>query len=277
MLIGRHLSINEINKALDINANIIQIFLGSPRTIQPHKKTIEELNKIKIYLKENKIKNVIHGSYTINLANPIKSFEHIQGINTLVADLNASVILKSLGVIIHMGKNVKKINITNDEALQNYIKGIQTTLEKSDKKSKIILETGASQGTEICSNIEGLKNIFDGLTNEEKKRIGFCIDTCHIWASGYDISNKQKVKDFFKKFDELIGIKYISCIHLNNSKNQLNSHVDRHEMLKTGLIPLEGIDAFIKYSKKLKIPLVLETPLLDYEITKLEIEYVKNL
>jgi len=108
--------------------------------------------------------------------------------------------------------------------------------------------------------LETLSLIYQSLSLKERKHIKFCIDTCHIWASGYDISNPSKVKIYFDSFDKLIGKDKIVCIHFNDSKTPLNSHVDRHADIGYGYIPIQGLKAVIQYAYKHQIPVILETP-----------------
>jgi deoxyribonuclease-4 len=205
---------------------------------------------------------VVHGSYTINLSHPSNSPKYKASLKSLIQDLDSSVIIgeRCLGVIIHMGKNIPDNKISNRQALDNYIYGIKQAL-KETQNSTIILETGASQGNEVGSSIDGLTYIYWSFDEKERERIMFCIDTCHIWATGYDISNSSGVKNFFKEFDEKIGIEKISVIHFNDSKTGLNSHVDRHADLGYGHISDTGLRQVAKFAKKHKIPLVMETPL----------------
>uniref|UniRef100_A0A6C0LR63 Xylose isomerase-like TIM barrel domain-containing protein n=1 Tax=viral metagenome TaxID=1070528 RepID=A0A6C0LR63_9ZZZZ len=226
-------------------------------------KSISDLKKFREELDRNKMKLVIHGSYTINLCHPTNSKSFLTSIKSLVQDLNASSIIgeRCLGVIIHMGKNIKKNGITDAEAISNYIYGLKETIMMSPKETTIILETGASQGTEVGSKLEDLSKIFWRLNEDEQLRVKFCIDTCHIYATGYDISTISNVKDFFDRFDNLIGINKIACIHYNDSKVKLGSHIDRHADIGFGFIPEIGLKEVAKIANKYKIPLIMETPL----------------
>ena len=125
----------------------------------------------------------------------------------------------------------------------------------------IILETGAGVGLEVGTQINKLAWIFHQLKKSEQSRIKFCIDTCHIWAAGSDISNKTLVRKFFSEFDELIGIDNIICIHFNNSVGGLGSKTDRHADLLYGSINPAGLEAIAKFAYLHKIPLIMETPL----------------
>lgn len=266
--IGRSISISHgfisaPSYAKSIGCQIFQIFLGAPMRVQNKKKNEKDLIKFGKELVKQKIKMVIHGSYTINLAHPVDSDKYQKSVKALVQDLNSSSLIgpECLGVIIHMGKNVAENNISDEEAMDNYVTGLEEALKVTPVDTTIILETGASQGHEIASQIDGLAEIYNKLKKSSRKRVYFCVDTCHIWASGYDISSRVGIKNFFKEFDENIGIDKIICMHFNDSKTDLNSHVDRHEDLGYGFIKEKGLKIFAQYSKKYDIPIIMETPL----------------
>lgn len=269
MRIGRHISISDgivttPDFANSMEYSIYQIFLGTPRQVLSKPRTDEELIKLGKKLKKLKINIVIHGSYTINLCQPKNSAKFQVSLKSLIQDLNATQLIgssKCLGVIIHMGKNIKENKISDEQAIKNYVIGLKKALMATDPNTRIILETGASQGTEIASKIDGLSDIYWKLTKKERARIYFCIDTCHIWATGYDISNKKGVKKFFDEFEEKIGIDKIICIHFNDSKTDLGSCVDRHADIALGKIGGRGLRAVAKFAQKNDIPIVMETPL----------------
>jgi deoxyribonuclease-4 len=266
--IGRHINaswnfLSAPEDAKQMGCDIIQIFLGNPQQVRNKSKSEKLLSEFSQQLAFNKLKLVIHGNYTINLCHPIDSAKFDSSIATLVKDLNMSAIIgkRCLGVIIHMGKNIKENNISDLAAIENYITGLNVALAQTDKTTTIILETGAGQGNEVGTNLNTLATIYWSLDESERKRIKFCIDTCHIWAAGYDISNKGKVAMFFKMFEKIMGLDKIACFHYNDSKTDINSHVDRHADIGYGKIPAEGLAAVAKYAFKHRIPLILETPL----------------
>ena len=266
--IGRHISIggnftNIPTIAKKMGYDIFQIFLAAPQQVFTKSKSQDDLTKFGQELVKYDIKMVIHGNYTINLCHPAKSKKYVSSMRSLVQDLMSSYHIGPycLGVIIHMGKNISANNLSIDEAIDNYVYGIQDALEKTPKETTIILETGASQGSEVASRLNGLAEIYWKLRDKDRTRIQFCIDTCHIWASGYNISNSTGVKQFFKKFEDKIGIEKIICIHFNDSKTNLDSHVDRHADLGYGFIKSEGLRQVALFAKKHDIPLIMETPL----------------
>jgi deoxyribonuclease IV len=268
MMIGRHLGLSQGLAATprmskSIGYDIFQIFLGVPQQVISKPKSTKEIKDLAKALNETDQLMVIHASYTINLCHPPDSSKAITSVKSLVQDLKASELLgeRCLGVIIHMGKNIPANGLDEDQALSNYRKGLRAALRSSPPETTIILETGAGQGSEVGTEIEGLAKIYHGLSEEHQSRITFCIDTCHIWAAGYDISSTKGVKSYFDEFDQAIGIDKISCIHFNNSKTPCGSCVDRHDDLNYGLIDPKGLRAVARFACENKIPLVMETPL----------------
>ena len=285
LYIGRHINtITDFTTApifgKKLGCNIIQIFLGDPQQAFTKAKSKADLLTFKSNLEKTNIRVVIHGAYSINLCRSPNTSRYRTSLKSLVSDLNSSEIIGSncLGVIIHMGKNISDDQISNTIAVKNYTRGLSEALKLSPASTYIILETGAGVGTEVGSDIETLAHIYHGLNPSEQSRIKFCIDTCHIWARGYDISDEPHVKKFFSKFDKLIGISKIALIHFNNSKTPIGSRVDRHADLAYGLISLKGLEAIAKFAYKHFIPLIMETPLTSIDpVNNKEITYESEL
>lgn len=266
--VGRHVGIAyNLSKipayAKSLGYNIFQIFLGVPRRLLAKPRGENELIELAKALKKNSMKMVVHGKYNINLSQPEESPLFTSSIKALVQDLNSVSIIgkRCLGVVVHMGKNIPMHNETTAQALDNYVKGLKMALSQSPKDTIIILETGSSQGNEVGSKIDGLRIIYTGLTPSEQRRVMFCIDTCHIWVTGYDISTPVAVKNFFDEFNDKIGINRIACIHFNDSKIVLGGKVDRHADLGYGFIGEAGLKAIARFGQINKIPLITETPL----------------
>ena len=137
----------------------------------------------------------------------------------------------------------------------------------------ILLETMAGKGSEVGSKLEEIKRIID-LVND-KEHIGVCLDTCHLSDAGYDLSDFNK---FLDDFDKIIGIERIHCVHVNDSKNELDSHKDRHENIGFGNIGFDTLLGVIYNERLENIPKILETPYVDKEFAayKYEIEMIKN-
>lgn len=267
--IGRHINISggfltAPAFAEEIGCEFIQIFLGNPQQMISPVKPNSDLIAFGTELKIHHLKAVIHGHYTINLARNPANPKLIKSIKSLVNDIKSAHIIgkRCIGVIIHMGKNMPDEGISTEQSIQNYINGLQQAIAQTkDIDTPIILETGAGTGNEIGSDLNDLHKIYSGLNTEQKQRIKFCIDTCHIWSAGYNIGTENGVKAFFKVFDQKFSIKNIACIHLNNSQNDLGAHVDRHADLSYGKIPQIGMKKFVQIAFKHRIPIIMETPL----------------
>ena len=130
----------------------------------------------------------------------------------------------------------------------------------------------AGKGSEIGSNFKEIKKIITGVKN--KDRIGVCMDTCHMNDAGYDVSNFDQLLDYF---DDIVGLDYVKCIHVNDSKNEKNSHKDRHENIGCGTIGFDNLINIIYNPRLESIPKILETPYVEKKAPyKYEIEMIKN-
>ncbi len=277
LIIGSHVSFNKndqlmasVKEAISYNSTTFMFYTGAPQNTNRSPiddfKTVEAMD----LMKENNIdiKNVIiHAPYIINLANP-KNLDF--GIIFLKEELERASKLGVSYLVLHPGSHV---GLGVEEGIKNIIFGLNQVLEKYHGNTMILLETMAGKGTEVGRNFEEIKSILDGTKFPNK--IGVCLDTCHLNDAGYDISNFEKL---LEEFDKVIGIDKIHCVHVNDSKNEKNSHKDRHENIGFGTI---GFDSLLKviYHEKLKdIPKILETPYIDGDFPpyKQEIEMIRN-
>ena len=271
---GAHLSIkNGITSALDeiveVGGNLIQIFISNPMSTKTSfnkdKYNEKTFKQIRNKLESSDTKLVIHLPYVINLAkplmpDPIKSW----WIDMILQHLIISEGIGSIGCVVHVGKYLK---LTETEGLDNMYESLKIVvdyLKNHQFNTHIILETAAGQGTELITtsnnSLEEFANFYNRFSEEDKSHIRICVDTCHIFAAGYDIREKAQVKKFFDEFNELIGLEYMDLIHLNDSEKGCGSCVDRHANLGKGLIGSEGLRHFIRYGMYYHIPMVLETP-----------------
>jgi deoxyribonuclease-4 len=241
--------------------NFFQFFLGPPDIFSLPSRNIskEDLEEFKRLVQQWDLTCVVHGSYAINLAQPQGSPKRVRSLKMLADQLRMADLIgpRCLGVIIHLGKNVSHLPVK--QAVQNFVQGIVQILE--DAPGTLILETGASQGNEIGSRLDQLFLIDRGIPAKYRPRMGYCVDTCHIWSSGYPISTSKEVLQYLQEFDHYIGLKRILCIHLNDCAVPLNAHLDRHADLGFGQIGREGIASFLQFSMQNNIPVILETPL----------------
>ncbi|PIU88252.1 deoxyribonuclease IV [archaeon CG06_land_8_20_14_3_00_37_11] len=257
MLLGAHESTSGgYYKALEMGksdgCDCVQIFTQSPRMWKGRSINENESVQWKIKSEEFNIKpNCSHAIYLLNLAHEDEA-QRIKSINNLIKEFERCEKLGLKGVVLHPGSNKdkKKGLILISESVNtifNKIKGF---------RAKLFLEITAGHGNNLCSTFEELhkviKNIYDN------KRVGVCFDTCHAYSAGYDLANEyDKV---FKNFDKIIGLKRLECFHLNDSKNILNSHIDRHEHIGKGNIGLKFFEKLVNDKRFKNIPGYLETP-----------------
>lgn len=263
MILGSHVNygaeglLGSARQAISYGATSFMFYTGAPQnTIRKpiNKDLVMEAHKL---LKENNIdtKNVVcHAPYIINLANKAKKEAWDFSINFLKQELKRCEELGVSSIVVHPGSAVSH---PKEEALKNISEALNSVLDDNTRVT-ILLETMAGKGTECGSSMEEIKTILDGVIYQN--RMGVCLDTCHLNDSGIDINDFDAYLD---KFDKVIGLKKVGCIHINDSLNPLGSHKDRHANIGYGTI---GFDTLINviYNPKLKeIPKILETPYIE--------------
>lgn len=195
-----------------------------------------------------------HDSYLINLGHPTE-----EGIEKSRASfLDEMRRCEQLGLKMlnfHPGSSLKEIS--TEECLSRIAVSINLTLEKTNGVCAVI-ENTAGQGSNVGNTFEELAFIIDRV--EDKTRVGVCIDTCHAMAAGYDLAVEDGVSKMLSRFDEVVGLKYLKAMHLNDSKKGVGSHVDRHEGIGLGEIGISAFKALMQDARLENIPMILETP-----------------
>lgn len=270
---GKKMMLGSVEEALSYGANTFMIYTGAPQNTRRRK--IEEL-KIPEALELMKAHNidvnniVIHAPYIMNLANP--SLEKRQfAIDFLTSEIERSAAMEATQIVLHPGSAV---GLDREEAIRWIGEGLNKVIANTkDLKVKIALETMAGKGNEVGRTFEELKAIIDLV--DAKTRVSVCFDTCHTHDSGYDI--KENFKGVLEEFDKVVGKKYLSVFHINDSKNIKGARKDRHENLGFGEIGFKALVDII-YDEEFKaIPKILETPYIgDNPPYKEEIEMIKN-
>lgn len=273
MIIGHNIFtkygfVSTVDYAHKTGANVYQIFLRSPQSLKGKRRNSKELLEIKKKATKYNIKILVHGSYMLNFCNPKNSYIYKEAVKILSEDLNDAHTMGAIGVVIHMGHNVERLNITNEQAKKNYIAGIEEALKKSHTSSILILETGAGQGNEICTSIDELGQLRECIDKNYRHRVKFCIDTCHIYASGYDVGNINYISMLVLHIENTLKWENVYAIHLNDSKDHLNSRKDRHADIGKGKINLHGLIEFSSICAYYNIPIVLEVPCETYDNKK---------
>ncbi|MBQ9011364.1 MAG: deoxyribonuclease IV [Bacilli bacterium] len=278
MIIGSHVSytnkeglVASLNEALGYGANTFMIYTGAPQNTKRGNIDSDLVSKAHTLMKKNNvdIDNVIvHAPYIVNLANDSDLSKYEFSIRFLKEEIKRCEKLGINKMVLHPGNHV---GLSFDKAISNIVNGLNGILDSSSGVC-ICLETMAGKGTEIGKTFEEIKQIIDGV--KFGQRIMVCLDTCHLNDAGYDLSNFDNV---LAEFDKIIGLDKIGCIHINDSKNPINSHKDRHENIGYGTIGFDNLISII-YNEKLKeVPKILETPYYDgLPPYKFEIEMIIN-
>ncbi|GAB6075876.1 deoxyribonuclease IV [Desulfurobacterium crinifex] len=275
--IGAHVSIsggvfNAPLNAEEIGAKAFALFTKNQRQWSAKPLTEEAITKFKENLKKVGIspEHILpHDSYLINLGNPEEE-KRRKSIEAFVDEVNRCYQLGLKYLNFHPGSHLRKVS--EKECLKIIADSINEILERT-KDVILVLENTAGQGSNVGYRFEHLAEIIDMV--KDKSRIGVCLDTCHMFAAGYDIRTEKSYEKTMKEFDEVVGFKYLKGMHLNDAKSQLGSRVDRHHSIGKGNI---GLDAFrfIMNDKRLNnIPLILET--IDPSIWAEEIKLLYSL
>jgi deoxyribonuclease IV len=216
----------------------------------------EEIEKFKSRLKSSGLKFVVtHDSYLINLCSKNKKTLKLSR-NAFIDELKRCDQLGIKYLNFHPGSHT-------GAGEENGIKLIAESLNYAHDKAKYVnvssmIEAMAGQGTTLGYKFEQLRKIIDLV--EDKKRMTVCIDTAHIFAAGYDIKNPKHYEKVIKDFDDIVGLERLKCMHINDSKKELGSRVDRHEHIGKGFIGKEGFANIMNDKRLEKVPKILETP-----------------
>ncbi|MBT8328786.1 MAG: deoxyribonuclease IV [Desulfofustis sp.] len=258
--LGAHESVGKglhfaFDRIAQVGGESLQIFTRNQRQWNP-----KPLNEAEIDLfraakqKHNDMIVASHGSYLINLASGKVELRH-KSILSFVGELQRCHDLGIPYIVIHPGTHGGD---GVEAGLIQFVNALDEAIERAESQSMVLLETTAGQGTSLGSRFEELAWIRENSRCAEK--IGFCLDTCHIFAAGYDIRSEESYNQTFNDFDRLIGLQHLHFFHLNDSKKELGSRVDRHEHIGQGCIGLQGFRNLLNDARFAAHPMTLETP-----------------
>ena len=255
--IGCHLSVSKGYEAmgrdaLKIGANTFQFFTRNPRGSKAKEIDINDIEKLKILMKKNNFAKILgHAPYTLNICSADERTREF-ALEVLEDDLKRMEYLPNNLYNFHPGSHVK-------QGVDIGIKYIADGLNKilyPEQTTIVLLETMSGKGTEIGKTFEELQLIIDNINLKDK--IGVCLDTCHVYDGEYDIVND--LDGVLYEFNKIIGIDKLHAIHLNDSKNAMGSHNDRHETIGNGQIGIDAFSRIINHPKLKNLPFFLETP-----------------
>ncbi len=280
LILGSHVSLKgndmflgSVEEALSYNANTMMVYTGAPQNTIRKPIEVMKIDEAHALMKANNIdisNVVVHAPYIINLCNPdpIKRAFAVEFLTKEVIRVGHMGINQ---MVLHPGSAVGGDRVV---AVKWISEGLNQIIENTKQYDvRIALETMAGKGNEIGKTFEELRDIISGV--DDKSRVSVCFDTCHVHDAGYDVV--KDINQTLKTFDDIVGLNYISVVHVNDSKNVLGAAKDRHENIGFGHI---GYDALLKviYHDAFKdIPKILETPYVEgHPPYKLEIQMIKD-
>ncbi len=255
--IGCHLSASKgylamAKQAVSIGANTFQFFTRNPRGGKAKEINEDDVKAFLEYSKEHGINKILaHAPYTLNACSADSGIREFAK-NTMADDLKRMEYTPGNYYNFHPGSHVGQ----GVEVGIDFIAEMLNEILTKDQTTTVLLETMSGKGSEVGRNFEELKAIIDKVKLKDK--LGVCLDTCHIWDGGYDVVNN--FDGVLNEFDKIIGLEKLKAIHLNDSKNDLASHKDRHEKIGEGKIGLDAISKIINNDRIKDLPFYLETP-----------------
>jgi deoxyribonuclease-4 len=257
VLIGAHCGggiKGALERATEIGADAVQLFAQSPRTWRFPSHDPADLDRFRVQRAEQKTGAVlVHALYLLNLASPKEDF-YEKSVSTLCSTVEAASAIRADGVILHVGSHQ---GAGFDSALERVVPALAKALERRSGPTWVLLENCAGAGGTIGRSIDELAAIFDEL--RRFRRLGLCLDSCHLYASGCDVTDRDALDRLLDEVDRKIGLKRLRALHVNDSKTPLGSNRDRHANVGQGLMG-EQLGVFVGHPALQGLPAVLETP-----------------
>lgn len=273
LYLGAHLSVTHgylamAKEASAMGANTFAFFTRNPRGGKAKDLDLKDMDLFNKYIKEHKFgKLVAHAPYTLNPASATESTRDF-AFMAMKDDIERLELLPGNYYNFHPGSHVKQgskkaIELIAEVLNETLFEGMTTT---------VLLETMAGKGTEVGRSFEEIKAIIDKV--HLKSKIGVCLDTCHISDSGYDLVNN--FDGVLEEFDRVIGLEYLKALHINDSKNEMDSKKDRHEKIGEGYLGLDVFKKIVNHPYLKNLPMILETPN-DFEGYEKEIKLLRDM
>jgi len=280
--IGCHISIaggieNSVGRAEKLGCNTMQIFSKNASTWREKVLKTQEIESFRDNLKKSNISPVfIHTSYLINLASPSEEL-YFKSIAAFLEEMKrAELLLVEPYLIVHPGAHR---GAGEEYGMQRIIRALNLIFEKSvelNLRTRILLENTAGSGTNLAYTFRQLKRMVEG-AGDSQRIGGLCLDTCHAYAAGYDLTGKEGLEQTLEEIDQNLGLGQLKVIHLNDSRYPLGSRKDRHMHIGKGYIGLEGFQELVNHKYLKDLPFILETPKISEQDDGENISLVKSL
>lgn len=260
------------DRAKELGANTFQVFTRNPNQWKFKPLADETVAAFREQRKKSGFARVVdHMPYLPNLASPEKATKKVSRY-TLGEEVKRCDALGIDYLVIHLGSHLGKGSAIG---IANIAEACDGAISESRGDTMILLENMAGQKNSVGARFEELRGILD--KTQRNERVGVCLDSCHLFAAGFDVGNDEAVRNTMGLFDEAVGMDRLKVIHLNDSKGPLGSRLDRHENIGKGKIGRKGIRALLHYPGVNERPLIMETPYEDISTMKQSIKLVRQL
>ena len=264
--------LGSVRSALEWGENTFMFYTGAPQNsyrLPLERLKIEEGRKL---LKENNIdesKIIVHAPYLINLGSKEKIDNYELAKKLVINELQRTKAFGCKTLVLHPGNHLKASKI---EGLNNIVEGLNYIFENDNTDVKIALETMSGKGSELGTTFEDINYIINNCKYSD--RLGVCLDTCHINDYGYDV---RDIDHILNEFNKIIGLEKLLVVHVNDSKNPIGAHKDRHDNIGYGTIGFETLSKYIHHPLLINVPKILETPYVNEKPPyKKEVEMLLN-
>lgn len=277
VLLGAHVSISgsialSVDRARELGCTTFQIFTRNPRGWISKRLKDEEIEEFVRKRREAGYEVVVaHMPYLPNIASP-EALSWRRSVKSLAEELQRCEMLGLDYLVCHIGSHMGK---GLEKGISQVARAVNETISKVEAKCMILLENMAGQKNSVGSYFPQIRAILDKVDDE--KRVGVCLDTCHLYAAGYDIAVEEGLEKTLSDFDENVGLKTLKVLHLNDSRGKLGSHLDRHEHIGRGYIGEEGFRIIVNHKSLRNLPMILETPQDEYGGYEVDLEVVRRL
>lgn len=279
LIIGSHVRmanplylLGSVIESISFDANTFMFYTGAPQNLKRvpvEKCKVEEAHEMMVNNGINKDHIICHAPYLINLGNIQNESTYNMSLDILINEINRTHDFGAKILVLHPGSSLGMDRI---DCLDQVIMGVNKAIEATNNDVIIAIETMAGKGNELGRDFDEIGYILSKIKN--KNRIGVCLDTCHVSDAGYDLS---KIDEVLEKFEKRIGLKYLKVLHINDSKNPIGAHKDRHENFGFGHIGFETLIKVVYHPLLDGIPKILESPYVnDKPPYKEEIKMIKE-
>src|SRR3954453_23727114 len=236
-----------------MDAETVQLFVQSPRTWRFPAHDPADLEAFRTQREEASLPALVHALYLVNLAAPDDAI-YAKSIETMRATVDAACAIDADGVVFHVGSH---LGAGLDVGLERAVPAIEQVLERCNERTWLLVENSAGAGGTIGRSLDKIRSSVDALGRHE--RLGVCLDSCHLFVSGIDVTDAVVFDGLVKDLDDRIGLDRLRALHANDAKAPLGSNRDRHDNIGDALIG-EGMGVFLAHPKLQGLPFVLEVP-----------------